>query len=169
MRIAFTGAHRVGKTSLAEIMAACLPGYSFIQEPYRQLEEKGYQFAETPTIDDYITQFNLAIQQTEAAGENILFDRCPLDLLAYIHALDKTKNIASLYTDMSEALSQIDLLVFVPIETPDRIHCQESDLPRLRFQVNDILEDWINDLPITIITVKGSLENRKQQVLDNIL
>lgn len=169
MRIAFTGTHRVGKTSLAEIIATSLPGYSFIQEPYRQLEEQGYEFAETPTIDDYITQFNLAIEQTAAARENILFDRCPLDLLAYIHALDKTKNIASLYVDMSEALSPIDLLVFVPIETPDRVHCPESDLPRLRYHVNDILEDWINDLPTTTITVKGSLENRKEQVLANIL
>ncbi len=166
MRIAFTGTHRVGKTSLAEAIATQLPGYVLQQEPYRQLEEQGYLFSEIATIDDYITQFSLAIEQTEAAGENVLFDRCPLDLLAYIHAVSKTRNITSLYADMTNALTQIDLLVFVPVETPDLILCGESDLPRLRLQVNDIVEEWLGDVNIKTIVVNGDLANRQRQVME---
>lgn len=166
MRIAFTGAHRVGKTSLAEAIATQLPGYQLIQEPYRQLEEQGYLFLETPTIDDFIAQFNLAVEQTEDAEEKVIFDRCPLDLLAYIHAINKSRNITSLYADMTNVLTQIDLLVFVPVEDPDLIPCEESDLPRLRLQVNDIVEEWLADVNIKTIAVNGDLANRQRQVLE---
>lgn len=168
MRIAFTGAHRVGKTSLAEAIATHLPGYLLIQEPYRQLEEQGHLFSEIPTIDDYIAQFNLAIQQTAAAEEKVIFDRSPLDILAYVYALSKSRNITSLYTDMTNALSQLDLLVFVPVENPDLILCGEDDLPRLRLQVNDIVQEWIGDLSIKTIEVKGNFANRTKQVLASI-
>ena len=132
------------------------------------MEEQGYLFSEIPTIDDYIAQFNLAVEQTEVAEENVLFDRCPLDLLAYIHAVSKTRNITSLYADMTNALTQIDLLVFVPVENPDLILCEESDLTRLRLQVNDIVQEWIDDLGIKTIEVNGNLASRQRQVLETL-
>lgn len=168
MRIAFTGSHKVGKTTLAEEIANNLPGYDFWNEPYLQLEETGYSFSEIPTLDDYITQFNYAVKQIENSGNDVLFDRCPLDILAYIYAVSETKITQTLYEEMTEAMSQIDILVFVPIETPDLIICQESDLPNLRYEVNNILQDWIGDLNNEIIEVTGTLENRKKQILDKI-
>lgn len=168
MRIAFTGSHKVGKTTLAEEIANNLPGYDFWNEPYLQLEEMGYSFSEIPTLDDYITQFNYAVKQIENSGNDVLFDRCPLDILAYIYAVSETKITQTLYEEMTEAMSQIDILVFVPIETPDLIICQESDLPNLRYEVNNILQDWIGDLNNEIIEVTGTLENRKKQILDKI-
>ena len=97
MRIAFTGSHRVGKTTLAEEIAKSLPNYEFKTEPYLQLEEEGYEFSEIPTIDDYIEQFNFSIEQISDSKKDVIFDRCPVDLLAYIYAKSKTKNIAALY------------------------------------------------------------------------
>lgn len=168
MRIAFTGSHRVGKTTLAEEIAKSLPNYEFKTEPYLQLEEEGYEFSEIPTIDDYIEQFNFSIEQISDSKKDVIFDRCPLDLLAYIYAKSKTKNIAALYQEMEETISEIDLLIFVPIETPDLILCQKSDLPKLRYEVNDILQDWIGDFSNQILEVNGTLENRKKQVLSKI-
>lgn len=168
MKIAFTGAHRVGKTTLAETIADSLPDYNLQQEPYLQLEEMGYLFPEVPTMDDYTEQFRYAVKQIENSEEDVIFDRCPLDILAYIYAVSKTKNIQALYNKMEEAMSKIDLLIFVPIETPDLITCHESDLPGLRRQVNSILQSWMEDLNIEVLIVKGSLEKRKQQVLNRI-
>lgn len=79
MRIAFTGSHRVGKTTLAEEIADSLPDYEFIIEPYLQLEEEGYLFSEVPTLDDYIEQFNFSVEQLQNSVDNVIFDRCPLD------------------------------------------------------------------------------------------
>lgn len=168
MRIAFTGSHRVGKTTLAEEIADSLPDYEFIIEPYLQLEEEGYLFSEVPTLDDYIEQFNFSVEQLQNSGDNVIFDRCPLDLLAYVYAVGKKKNISDLYEEMAAAIAEIDLLVFVPIENVDLIGCQESNLPNLRQEVNDILENWIGDFSNEILEVSGTLENRKKQILNKI-
>lgn len=169
MRIAFTGAHRVGKTTLAEEIAYHLPHYEFKNEPYLQLEEEGYFFSEIPTVDDYIEQFNFSVEQIQDSENDVIFDRCPLDLLAYIYTTGKAKNVSALYEEMSTAIAQIDLLVFVPIETLDLILCQESDLPDLRDEINDLLQDWIGDFDTEILEVTGSLEDRKKLVLDKII
>ncbi len=166
MRIAFTGAHRVGKTTLAEEIADSLPGYEFRSEPYLQLEEEGYVFSEIPTLEDYREQFHFSVEQLKNSGNDVIFDRCPLDLLAYIDATSKTKDISALYEEMTTAMSHIDLLVFVPIEEPDLIGCPESDLPDLRQEVNTTLEDWIEDLNYDILEVSGTIEERKTQILN---
>ncbi|MDV3936917.1 hypothetical protein CMT78_03945 [Elizabethkingia anophelis] len=169
MRVAFTGSHRVGKTTLAEEIADNLPDYEFINEPYLQLEEEGYLFSEIPTLDDYIEQFNFSVEQLQNSGDNVIFDRCPLDLLAYVYAVGKKKNISAFYEEMTTAIAEIDLLVFVPIEKVDLIGCQESDLPNLRQEVNDILEDWIGDFSNEILEVTGTVECREKQILDKII
>lgn len=79
MRITFTGSHRVGKTTLAEEIAESLPDYEFINEPYLQLEERGYLFSEIQTFEDYMEQFNFSIEQLQNSDDNVIFDRCPLD------------------------------------------------------------------------------------------
>ncbi len=65
-------------------------------------------------------------------------------------------------------MDEIDLLVFVPIEEPDRISCSESELPELRCLVNDILRDLISDFDIEIIEVKGNLSERLKQIQNKI-
>ena len=169
MRIALTGSHRVGKTTLAEALANSLPGYELLQEPYLQLEESGYLFSEIPTQDDYIAQFNCSIKQIQESGDDVIFDRCPLDLLAYVFVTSKSKSIQSLYTEMTDAISQLDLIVYVPIQTPDIIFCDESDLPKLRCDVNEIIQSWIGEYPLDVLTIHGSLDQRKMLVLNSII
>ena len=168
MRIAFTGSHRVGKTTLAEEIANIFPNYDFKNEPYLQLEESGYLFSVIPTTDDYVEQFNYSVKQIKESGNDVIFDRCPFDLLAYIYAKSKIKDIQTRYETMTNAMSKIDILIFVPIETPDLIICQESDLPNLRYEVNQILQNWIADLSNEILEVSGTLENRIKQIMQKI-
>ena len=169
MRIAFTGSHRVGKTTLAEEIADYFPNYDFKNEPYLQLEETGHLFSEIPTTDDYIEQFNYSVKQIKESGKDVIFDRCPFDLLAYIYAKSKIKDIQTRYETMINAMSKIDIVIFVPIETPDVIVCQKSDLPNLRYEVNNILQNWIGDLNNEILEVNGTLENRKKQIMKKVL
>ena len=168
MRIAFTGSHRVGKTSLAEAIAAYLPDYESIEEPYLQLESKGYLFPEVPTTEDYIAQFRYSLQQIANSPGHTIFDRSPLDLLAYIHVTDRNKNIETQYQEMMMTMAQIDLIVYVPVETTDRVACEKHDLPRLRLEVDEVLQEWIEDLDNDIITVSGPLSNRLLQVQQKI-
>ncbi len=168
MKIAITGAHRVGKTTLAEKLQEHLPGYTFKTEPYYELEESGYIFSQRPDVDDFIKQFDLSIKQITKSGSNTIFDRCPIDILAYIHAVDETKDIRSFFDKAQTIITGIDLLVFVPVEEPDLIPCQKSDLPELRYEVNEILNDWVWDFGAEIIIVNGISPTRIDQILGKI-
>jgi deoxyadenosine/deoxycytidine kinase len=168
MKIAITGAHRVGKTTLAEKLHENLANYDFRMEPYYELEESGYEFSEIPDIDDFIKQLEYSIKQISSSDSNVIFDRCPIDFLAYIQAIDETKNIQSIYYKVESIMARIDLLVYVPVEEPDLIVCQESDLPKLRGKVNEILNERVWDFGIEVIEVKGTLLNRLNQVLGKI-
>lgn len=170
MRIAVTGAHKVGKTTLIENLRESLPQYEFITEPYYELEEAGFAFSHPPTPEDYLTMLEHSIEQITASGENVIFDRCPVDLLAYIQAADEFGNIKiqSLYEKVQNAISEIDLLVFVPVEKPDLIVCSSSDMPQLRREVNEILKDSVWDFNINTLEVTGSPSARKDLVLKKI-
>lgn len=169
MNIAISGAHKTGKTTLAEALLEHLPGYTLHQEPYYELEASGYLFSAIPDVDDFIHQFEYSVKQIRKGNTHNIYDRCPLDLLAYIHALDPSRNIASLFDTAQTTLSEIDLLVFVPIETPDVTGDKLSDLPKLRAKVNAILENWIWDLGIDVIEVSGTISDRRDQLLQKII
>jgi len=94
----------------------------------------------------------------------VLFDRCALDILAYIHVLEPHRNIQSLFKIAQTIIPEIDLFVFVPIEKPDLISGHQTDFPKLRTQVNDLLHEWIEDFGIEVIEVSGTLSNRSNQV-----
>lgn len=165
MKIAIAGAHRVGKTTLAEKLSEHFSHYALQPEPYYQLEELGHIFSETPTIDDFIDQFKYSIKQISVSENNVIFDRCPIDLLAYIQAINASGNIESMYHSVQNAIKEMDLLVFVPIETPDIISCPAFEFSELRHQVNEILNEWIWDFDLETIEVTGTLSARMHQVI----
>ena len=164
MEIAFTGAHRVGKTTLAELLHESMPDFDLIPEPYYELEDTGFVFAEIPSVDDYIAQIEYSFKQIKSYKGNVIFDRCPVDLLAYIQAVDESYSIVSLYNRVQAVMAEIDLLIFVPVEEPDVIGCPESELPELRFQVNEILRDMLGDFDIEMIEVRGTAIERLKQI-----
>jgi len=81
---------------------------------------------------------------------SIIFYKCPIDIMAYIEAIDEYENIQSLYNSVEHRMKEIDLLVFVPIEKPDLILCPQPELSELRFQVNDILNNCFRDFGVEI-------------------
>jgi len=168
MRIALFGAHRVGKTTLAEELLENLPEYTLETEPYYQLELSGYEFSENPTAEDFIEQFNYSAKLVSKSEDNVIFDRCVIDILAYLHILDPGRNIQLQFETIQTIIAGIDLFVFVPIEKPDLIPGHQADLPKLRGLVNDLLHDWIDDFGIEVIKVSGTLSNRRDQVLAKI-
>lgn len=165
MKIAIIGAHDVGKSTLAEELLANLPGYTLEMEPYYQLEAAGYEFSEIPTVDDFLEQFDYSVKLISKRQGNVIFDRCIIDILAYLHVIDPNKNIELLFETAQTLLSRIDLLVFVPVEEPDLIPSHQVDLPKLRRLINNLLYDWIRDFDIEVVEVNGTLSNRIDQVL----
>lgn len=73
--------------------------------------------------------------------------------------------IQSLFRRAKDAMSGIDLLVYVPVETRDIFVCPDSDLPELRREVDDILNDLVCDFDMVTIEATGSLSARRDVVL----
>jgi len=173
MRISISGSHSVGKTTLAAALAKALPHYEVVPEPYYLLEEEGVLFEEMPSIENFELQLERSFQSIHESGTDVIFDRCPLDILGYLvtHQDADSFQIADWLPRIQESLATLDLIVFVPIEKPDRVPVPRSQV-RLRAEVDSVLRDIIIDdtygLEVETITATGTLETRVRQVIEHI-
>jgi predicted ATPase len=173
MRITVSGAHRTGKTTLIEELGRALPAYEVVEEPYYLLEEEGHEFAETPCLEDFELQLERSIECIARGGRDCLLDRCPADLLAYLltHRDSDGFDAGRWLSRARNAMRHLDLIVFVPVEAPDRIGSgPEEDDWRLRVdeELREILlaDRW--DFGVEVIEVTGGPRERARQVLARV-
>ena len=170
MRIAVCGSHRVGKTTLAEALAEALPKHEFVAEPYHLLEEDGHEFSEMPSLEDFELQLERSLQCLAEGGANVVFDRCPLDILGYLttHEDADAFELDDWLPRVQRFVPSLDLIVFVPIEERDRVAVSRSEA-RLREEVDAVLRELIVDdaygLEVEVLTVTGTPAARLNQVL----
>jgi hypothetical protein len=173
MRIAISGSHLVGKTTLAEALADALPEHELVPEPYCLLEEEGHEFAEMPSLEDFERQLERSIRCVQGSGTDVVFDRCPLDILGYLvtHRDADAFELDDWMPRVREAVATLDLIVFVPIEDPDRVAVPRSQA-RLRSEVDMALSDLIVDdaygLEMEVIMVAGTPEARFRDVMAHL-
>ncbi len=169
MRVAFSGAHRTGKTTLIEAISGLLPGYDVVEEPYRLLEDEGYEFSDPPFVEDFERQLRKSIETIAAAPADALIDRCPLDFVAYLRAVDDDFDIEPWLDDIRGSIELLDLIVVVAIETPDRVPLPAHEDRRLRLRVDQQLRPLALDDPhgfeAVTVEVSGVLEERIRQVM----
>jgi hypothetical protein len=168
VRIAFSGSHRVGKSTLIEQVAQALPQYEPVEEPYHLLEEDGYEFEWPPSAEDFEAQLDRSILELGRAGNDVLFDRCPADPLAYLRV--DGQDIEPGIDRARDAMQSLDLVVFVPIEEPDRIVTSADEDLSWRHAVNDALERLLLDdeLAEDVLTVQGTVTGRAAQVISRL-
>lgn len=170
MRVAFSGTHRVGKSTLIDAITEHLPSYATVPEPYELLVEDGHDFCDPPTADDFEIQLARSLELVEDdPRKNVLFDRCPIDFLAYLAATDDHLSLAGGVDDIRAALATLDLVVFVPIDEPDRAVVPDADDRLLRRAVHETLHELLVDDPhalgVDVMEVSGSLDARVRDVL----
>src|SRR5215470_6151333 len=173
MRIAVSGTHRAGKTTLVAALAELLPAYEVVGEPYHQLEEEGHEFAEIPSLEDFELQLERSIDCLVDNVENQLFDQCPADLLAYLltHRDADGFDVDDWLPRVEAAMQRLDFVVFVPVEDPDLVSIPPEER-RFRRRVDEelrsiLVEDrW--ELGVEVIEVTGPVAARARQVLAQI-
>ncbi|SEP96749.1 AAA domain-containing protein [Devosia sp. YR412] len=150
MRIAVTGTHGVGKTTFIDDFTAAYPGYYSVAEPYWLLEQ-GVPFSDGATIPDLEKQLveSCKLILGYPAGGDVIFDRCPLDFLAYLEVVSTSEGFEWLpggrdLAKIGEALATLDAVIFVPLTAPDEIAVQ-IEHPRLRRQVDRRLKTILRD------------------------
>ncbi|CTQ69370.1 AAA family ATPase [Roseibium alexandrii] len=175
MRIAVTGTHGTGKTTLIEDFAALKPEYHPVPEPYFELLQKGHSFSDPPTIDDFSSQLDQNIRTVleTKSDDKVLFDRCPFDLIAYLEVLSEQGGeewvpSGRLLQKIEAALQSLDLIVFLPIGSRDGTG-QNAEMQQLRSAVDEQLKQILQEDSLGLITealaileLTGSPQDRLQ-------
>ena len=161
MRIAVSGTHCVGKSTLIDEFLRRNPSYAHEPEPYTTLvEDFGEEFSAEPTVEDFRRQLEFSIESLGKHGpeENVIYERCPIDFLAYIAAL-KPNDVDALVGPVEEAVKQLELIVYLPIEHDD------AEFQKLRKAVDRklraiLLDDELGIINVPVVEASGSTEQR---------
>lgn len=154
MRIAISGTHFMGKSTLIEDFIKKHPEYRSESEPYYKLqdENRSEQSLE-PSLETFLEQLDYSINQLNhcANEQSIIFDRCPVDFVAYaLCGLDQEsidineREISERFSDIKEALDNLDLIVFLPIDNESSIEYTE-DNPAYRQAVDRYFKQLYRD------------------------
>jgi AAA domain len=173
MRIGVSGTHGSGKTTLVEALCARLPGHVAADEPYYLLEEEGYEFEFPPSVEDYRALLMRSVQSLSSPPllPGVVFDRTPLDYLAYIAATGAAPSGEADPAALQPALASLDLLVITPITAETERVLPPAEMPGLRLEMNDALLELVyHDLlnawgDIPVLELNGPLEGRLDTVV----
>lgn len=171
MRIAVSGTHSVGKSTLIDEFLLLHPEYVHEPEPYTTLvEDFGEEFSAEPCVDDFLRQleFSINLLEKHARSEKVIYERCPLDFLAYLEALEPGR-ADDFLEPVSSAVKHLDLIVYLPIEDNS-----DAEYPKLRKAVDRrlnaiLLDDEFGILITPVIEASGSTARRLRIILEKIL
>jgi energy-coupling factor transporter ATP-binding protein EcfA2 len=178
MRLAVTGTHGTGKTTLVDDFAAACPHYEAVPEPYWLLVQQGVPFADGPSTADLEEQLerSCALVLSAAGQADVIFDRCPLDFIAYLEVVSAEEGFewtpsGNLLGRIEKALATLDRLVFLPLSRPDDITVP-IEFPKLRARTDTRLKAIIrnDDLGLLgfaprVLELSGPPEKRVRDLL----
>ena len=139
MRLGVSGAHGTGKSTFVADLSDRLPGHIAVVEPYEALEDEGHEFPFPPTAGDYRLQLKRSIDHLRLPGERLIFDRTPLDFLAYLAVLGCAPDQEGSTDELSPLFASLDALILLPMTTEVRELLPTPDLPQLAQAVDDAL------------------------------
>jgi hypothetical protein len=145
MRVAISGTHCCGKSTLIDEFLLVHPEYNHEPEPYAVFEEDyGEMLAAEPSADDFYRQLEFMVERLQSyqPGDQVIFERSPVDFVAYMLALDDlgrgksgTRFIEESLEIARDAIQLLDVIVFLPLSDNDTFVLSEED-PELRNAVN---------------------------------
>jgi AAA domain len=173
MRVGISGTHGTGKTTLAGALCAHLPGHVTADEPYYLLEEEGYEFGFPPSLEDYRALLARSLRSLSSPPPlpGVVFDRTPLDYLAYMAATGADPSDEASAAALRPAFASLDLLVITLITPETEQVLPAADMSGLRSQMNDALLSLVHDDPlnawedIPVLELDGPLDGRLNAVL----
>ena len=127
MRIAISGSHSLGKSTVVNDWMAQHPGFLREEEPYRALGLYGpyeilFRDASTKLHNGIQLFYNISrIHRYGNFADDVIFDRAPVDYLAYSQYTANQGStdidaafVESMVPAVRESLDHLDILAFVP-------------------------------------------------------
>src|SRR6185295_13355203 len=119
------------------------------------------EFSAEACVEDFRRQleFNIERLSQHAVNENVIYERCPVDFFAYIHALDP-QSAEALLESISEAMQHLDLILYLPFDG------RSEEFPKLQRAVERRLGSIFRDdefgimANTTVIEAEGPTAHR---------
>lgn len=173
MRVGISGTHGTGKSTLADALRERLPGHVVADEPYYLLEEEGYEFSFPPSAGDFRALLDRSARSlmTLPRQPDVIYDRTPLDYLAYLAAADTDLTAVASSAVLRTAVGSLDLLVLTPITAETERVLPAAEMPELRARMNAALRELVYDDPLAawpdvpVLELDGPIESRVAAVL----
>jgi hypothetical protein len=154
MRIAISGTHCSGKSTLIDEFLLAHSEFTHEPEAYETLQEDhGETFAAEPNAEDFYRQLehNVGRLRQYGVADRVIFERSPVDYLAYMFALaqlrrdrDATEVIKNSLELAREGVALLDIIVFLPADDI-QIQVPDSEDPELRIAMDSQLEQILID------------------------
>jgi hypothetical protein len=175
VRIAVSGTHVIGKSTLVEAISERLPDHTVVPEPYELLEDRGYEFAYPPSVDDFVAQLRQSLAVLRRPAPNLIVDRSPLDFLGYIYASPGAERFdGELWRrPIAAAMASLDLLVALQVDPKHEPEVLVEDkVFRLAVDrwLRDIVEGDELDLceGVDLLVLGGPWDRRVETVLAHV-
>jgi len=159
MRVAVSGTHCSGKSTLIDAFLSAHAEYIYEPEPYEALNDLyGEGFGADPSAEDFFRQLEYQIERLQRyrSRDRVIFERSPADFVAYLLALtdlDRDTADAALakqsITAAGNALALLDVIVYLPASD---LPAPESEDPKLRRAVDARLERMLLDDDLSLFT-----------------
>ena len=189
MRIAISGSHSLGKSTLVWDWIKRHPQYTREEEPFRALDGEMYDIRfrqESNRLHNGIQMYYNAsrVNLYSSINDCVIFDRAPVDYIAYSQytADKKTTDIDDAFVDamvprVKETLQRLDLVVFIPMTNRWPVDMEDDgirpvDLP-YRAEVDAIFKQIYRDERFLVMPDKNrpkliELWGSREQRLDQL-
>jgi nicotinamide riboside kinase len=165
MKIAISGAHSQGKTTLVNYLqdTGKLSEFDFMTSLTRGMQEAGYSINED---GDEVTQLAIMAKHFQRLSKvgNIIYDRCALDGYAYSMSLVKNLNVLDIIRDMFLLMiDSYDIIFYVEPEL-DLVEDGQRTVNKDFFDsVVQSFDSIIKSYAIPVVRLSGSVEERARQ------
>jgi predicted ATPase len=155
MKIDVSGTHCTGKSTYVQDFLKNWKNYSTPEKSYRDyIKEKNLPHSKEGTEESQKIILDALIDQQQAYSkdDNVIFDRCVLDNLAYSSWLNLNGKVSDKFLDESrilvrETLKMFDVIFYFPITKVSPIKLEEDELrdndPVYRQEIDNIFNIFV--------------------------
>ena len=165
MKIAISGAHSQGKTTLVKYLQDInvLTDYKFKTSLTRGMQEAGYNINED---GDEVTQLAIMTKHLQRLNEkgDIIYDRCALDGYAYSMSLVKDLRVLGAIRELFLAMvDRYDIIFYVEPELPLIEDGQRTVNKDFFDSVVQSFDSIVKSYCVPVVRLSGSVEERARQ------
>lgn len=158
MKIAIVGAHGVGKTTLAKIIAEDL-SLKLIPDTAAEAFHKGFVVNEATPPENQLWMLTRQIEYEREFLPHFIADKALYDNIVYSRNIFKNVSLLQVIEEIVLRNASYDLLLYIPIEIPLENDGRSVD-PVFQKKIDSEYKALLHNLKLPYIKIAGTLSQR---------